>query len=80
MAYESVVAGHFEIRQTFLRIADDLFWPGICGDVTSFCKSCRTCQRVLHKRSEICGVINTPSKRVACGVPAIRELPLRMYI
>ena len=25
------------------------FWPGVCGDVAKFCKSCDICQRTIRK-------------------------------
>ena len=51
LAHESLMAGRLGIRQTCLRVFDDFFWPGICSDLTRFCKSCKNCQKVFHKGS-----------------------------
>ena len=75
LAHASLRSRNLGIRQTFLRIIDDFFWPGICADVTRSCKSCKTCHREFHKRNETCDLISTPSKTFTYGVTARRELP-----
>ena len=52
LAHESLMARHLIIRQTFLRAVDDFFRPGVCGDITRFCKSCNTCQRVFLREAK----------------------------
>ena len=52
----------------------EFFWPGVCGDVTQFCKSCDICQRTVQK-GRVAKVplgrlplINTPFKHVAVDI------------
>ena len=49
LAHESLMAGHSGIRKTLNRVVAEFFWPGVCGDVTRFCKSCDICQRTIQK-------------------------------
>ena len=51
-----------------------MFWPGVCGDVTRFCKSCDIRQGTIQK-GRVAKVplgrlplINTPFKRVAVDI------------
>ena len=50
------------------------FWPGVCGDVARFCKSCDICQRTIQKGRVtkvplgMLPVIDTPFKRVAVDI------------
>ena len=44
LVHESLMAGYLGIR----KVAE-FFWPGVCGDVTRFCKSCDICQRTVQK-------------------------------
>ena len=39
LAHESLMAGHLGIKKTLNRILAEFFWPGICGDVSRFCRS-----------------------------------------
>ena len=71
LAHESLMAGHLGIRKTIDRVVAEFFWPGVCGDVTRFCKSCDICQRTVQK-GRVAKVtlgrlplIDTPFKRVA---------------
>ena len=52
----------------------EFFWPGVCGDVTQFCKSCDICQRAVQK-GRVAKVpfgrlplTDTPFKRVAVDI------------
>ena len=52
----------------------NVFGPGVCGDVTRFCKSCDICQRTVQK-GRVAKVplgrlplIDTPFKRVAVDI------------
>ena len=31
------------------RVVSEFFWPGVCGDVARFCKSCDICQGTIRK-------------------------------
>ena len=71
LAHESLMAGHLGIRKTIDRVVAEIFWPGVCGDVTRFCKSCNICQRTVQK-GRVAKVplgqlplIDTPFKSVA---------------
>ena len=74
LAHESLMAGHLGIRKTIDRVVAEFFWPGVCGDVTRFCKSCDICQRTVQK-GRVAKVplgrlplIDTPFKRVAVDI------------
>ena len=49
----------------------EFFWPGVCGDVARFCKSCDICQRTIQKGCVTkvsfgkLPLIDTPFKRVS---------------
>ena len=49
LAHESLMAGQLGIRKTIDPVVAEFFWPGVCGDVTQFCKSCDICQRTVQK-------------------------------
>ena len=74
LAHESHIEGHLGIRKTIDRVVAEFFWPGICGDVTCFCKSCDICQRTVQKgRVEKVPLgrlpsIDTPFKREAVDI------------
>ena len=66
---------HLGIKKTLDRVVSELFfffffWPGVCGDVTCFCKSCDICQRTIRKGRVTkvalgkLPLIDTPFKRV----------------
>ena len=74
LAHESLMAGHIGIQKTIDRVVAEFFWPGVCGDVTRFCKSCDICQRTVQK-GRVAKVplgrlplINTPFKCVAVDI------------
>ena len=74
LAHESLMAGHLGIRKTNDRVMAEFFWPGVCGDVTRFCKSSDICQRTVQK-GRVAKVplgrlplIDTPFKRVALDI------------
>ena len=74
LAHESLMAGHLGIRKTLNRVVAEFFWPGVCGDVTRFCKSCDICQRTIQKGHVTkvplgkLPLIDTPFKRVAVDI------------
>ena len=74
LAHESLMAGHLGIRKTIDRVVAEFCRPGVCGDVTRFCKSCDICQRTVQK-GRVAKVplgrlplIDTPFKRVAVDI------------
>ena len=62
------------MKKTLNRVLAECFWPGICGDVARFCKSCDICQRTNQKGrvSKVpfgkLPLIDTPIKRVAVDI------------
>ena len=74
LAHESLMAGHLGIKKTLNRILAELFWPGVCGDVTRFCRSCDICQRTIQKGRVTkvplgkLPLIDTPFKRVVVDI------------
>ena len=49
LAHGTLLTEHLGIKKTLDRVVSELFWPGICGDVARFCKSCDSCQRLFGK-------------------------------
>ena len=74
LAQETLTSGHLGTKKTLDRVVAGIFWPGICGDVARFCKSCDICQRTIQKVrvSEVplgkLPLIYTPFKRVAVDI------------
>ena len=68
------MSGHSGIKKTMDRVLTDFFWPGVCGDVSRFCKSCDICQRTIQKGRVTkvplgkLPLIDTPFKRVAVDI------------
>ena len=44
LAHETLLTGHLGIKKTLDRVVSEFFWPGVCGDMARFCKSCDMCQ------------------------------------
>lgn len=50
MAHGLPLGGHLGVNKTVNKILKQFFWPGLRKDVSSFCKTCHTCQVVgKHK-------------------------------
>ena len=49
LAHETSLTEHLGIKRILDRVVSELFWPGVCGDVARFCKSCDICQRTIRK-------------------------------
>ena len=68
------MSGHLGIKKTMDRVLTEFFWPGVCGDVSRFCKSCIICQRTIQKGRVTkvplgkLPLIDTPFKRVAVDI------------
>ena len=39
VAHDSIFGGHLGIKKTKDRIQTNFYWPGMQGDITSFCRS-----------------------------------------
>ena len=62
LAHESLrVLNHRDRKETISKVLDEFYWPGVCREVTQFCKSCAICQRATHN-------IEVASKH-SCSVP-----------
>ena len=49
LAHESrMVVNHVGRKETISKVLDEFYWPGVCRDVTQFCRSCAICQRTTH--------------------------------
>lgn len=74
LAHETLMAGHLGIKKTLDRVVSEFYWPGVCGDVARFCKSCDICQRTIQKGRVTkvplgkLPLIDTPFKRVAVDI------------
>ena len=74
LAPETLLTGHLGIKKTLDRVVSEFFWPGVCGDVARFCKSCDICQRTIQKGRVTkvplgkMPLIDTPFKRVAVDI------------
>ena len=74
LAHETLMSGHFGTNKTLDIVIAELFWPGICGYLARFCKSCNICQRTIQKGRDSkvpygkLSLIDTPIKRVAVDI------------
>ena len=74
LAHETLMSGHLGIKKTMDRVLTEFFWPGACGEVSRFCKSCDICQRTIQKGRVTkvplgkLPLIDTPFKRVAVDI------------
>ena len=49
LAYESrKMVNYVGRKETISKILDEFYWPGVCREVTQFCRSCAICQRTTH--------------------------------
>ena len=49
LAHESLrVFNHRGRKETISKVLEEFYRPGVCREVTQFCRSCATCQRTNH--------------------------------
>ena len=49
LAHESrKVVNHRGRKETISKVLDEFYWPGVCREVTQFCRFCAICQRTTH--------------------------------
>ena len=49
LAHESLrVLNHRGRKETISKVLEEFYWPGVCREVTQFCRSCAICQRTNH--------------------------------
>ena len=41
------VVNHVGRKETISKVLDEFYWPGVCKEVTQFCRSCATCQIII---------------------------------
>ena len=51
VAHDFIFGGHLGIKKTKNRIQTNFYWPGMQGDVTSFCRSCDVGEKTTAKGS-----------------------------
>ena len=68
VAYDSIFGGHLGIKKTKDRIQTNFYWPGMHGDITSFCRSCDMCEKTTAKGSV---------PRVPLGDMPLIDMPFR---
>ena len=68
VAHDSIFEGHLGIKKTKNRIQTNFYWPGMQGDITSFCRSCDVCQKTTAKGSV---------PRVPLGDKPLIDMPFR---
>ena len=50
LAHESLrVLNHRGRKETISKVLDEFYWPGVCRELTQFCRSCAICQRTNYK-------------------------------
>ena len=69
LAHSSNFSGHLGITKTYDRLSTSFYWPGMYSDVTRFCLSCDTCQRMGNKPTKVPlgshPIISEPFDRIA---------------
>ena len=68
VAHDLIFGGHLGIKKTKDRIQTNFCWPGMQGDITSFCRSCDVCQKTTAK-----GFV----PRVPLGETPLIDMPFR---
>ena len=44
LAHETPLAGHLGVKKIQAHLLKQFYWPTVCRDVVTFCRSCHTCQ------------------------------------
>ena len=71
LAHDSPMAGHMGTKRTRERLWSEFYWPGMCGDIQRYCRSCDQCQKVFPKGRvhkvplEKLPLVSLPFERVA---------------
>lgn len=60
LAHDQPLAGHLGVEKTKERILKAFYWPGIFRNVSEYCASCDTCQKVAKRSKVKAPMINTP--------------------
>ncbi|GFO37447.1 reverse transcriptase [Plakobranchus ocellatus] len=84
VAHDSITDAHLGIKQMNDKILNNLYWPGMDGDVTRYCWSYDVCQHKMKKVNvpivplEKILLIVTPFKRVAIDIVGTINHQVRM--
>ena len=79
LAHGTLLTEHLGIKQTLDRVVSEFVWPGFCGELARFCKSCDICQRTIRKGRVTkvplgkLPLIDTPFKRVSVQLVGLIE-------
>ena len=49
LAHKGLMGGHQCRKKTYDKVLSNFYWPGVCSDVTRFCKSCDIYQRTIPR-------------------------------
>ena len=49
LTHETLISGHLGVQKTLDRVISKFLYPGVCGDVARFYKSCGIFQRTIQK-------------------------------
>ena len=52
LAHENPMSGHLGVNNTYHKILNHFYWPGLKTDVSNYCRSCHTCQ-VVGKPNQV---------------------------
>ena len=52
LAHETLMSGHLGLNNTYHKILNHFYWPGLKTDVSHYCRSCHTCQ-VVGKPNQV---------------------------
>ena len=52
LAHETPMSGHLGVNKTYHKILNHFYWPGLKTDVSTYCRSCHTCQ-VVGKPNQV---------------------------
>ena len=88
IAHDITMAGHLEVEKTKQRILTQFYWPGIFQDVSNYCKSCATCQKIdktkVNMRAPLIPlpIIDVPFKRIGMDIlgPMTRSRKGKRYL
>lgn len=56
--HDSAIGGHEVVLKTFKRMAKEVYWKGMHGDVTEFIKACEVCQKNKYSTLTPAGLLS----------------------
>ena len=74
IAHDTPMSGHLAAKRTQERIWAEFYWPGMCGEIRRYCRSCDQCQKT-EPRGRIAKVplghlplVDVPFQRVGVDI------------